>query len=75
MQIGKACVSYHLMGLSYNPKLLEACSVGLRARMQGKSCFNFTQLDERLIEELERLTVQSLTGMRKAGYISDDSAA
>ena len=75
VQVGKSYVSYHLMGVSGNPKLLEECSAELRARMQGKSCFNFTEIDESLIKELDRLTIQSLTGMRKAGYIVNDDAA
>lgn len=75
VQIGKSHVSYHLMGVSGNPKLLEECSAKLRARMQGKSCFNFTEIDESLIEELDRLTIRSLTGMRKAGYIANDTVA
>jgi hypothetical protein len=31
-------------------------SPGLRKRMQGKSCFNFTKLDEELFAELAVLT-------------------
>jgi hypothetical protein len=30
--------------------------------MQGKSCFNFTQIDEELFAELERLTAASARG-------------
>ena len=71
VQVGKAYVSYHLMGVYGNPKLLDGCSKELKARMQGKSCFNFKTVDEPLFEELERLTIESLTGMRKAGYISE----
>lgn len=71
VQVGKAYVSYHLMGVYGNPKLLAGCSQKLKARMQGKSCFNFTAVDEPLFEELERLTAESLTGMSKAGYISE----
>lgn len=69
VQLGKSYVSYHLMGIGGNPKLLEGCSAGLRARMQGKACFNFTKVDEKLVEELSDLTTRSLEGMRKAEYI------
>src|SRR5262249_39613047 len=69
VQIGKAYVSYHLMGVYGNPKLLEGCSKELRARMQGKSCFNFKTADDKLFKELERLTAKSLTCMKKAGFI------
>jgi len=70
VQVGKAYVSFHLMGVYGNPKLLDDCSKELRARMQGKSCFNFKTVDEPLFVELERLTIQSLAGMKKAGYVS-----
>src|SRR5256714_14519449 len=39
VQIGKAYVSFHLMGLYGNAKLLAGISKELRARMQGKTCF------------------------------------
>jgi hypothetical protein len=70
VQIGKAYVSYHLMGVYGMPALLNTCSKELRARMQGKSCFNFKEIDEELLQELERLTKQSIDGMRKAGFIA-----
>jgi len=70
VEIGKAYVSYHLMGVYGNPKLLDSCSKELSARMQGKSCFNFKAVDEPLFEELGRLTDASLKGMKKAGYVS-----
>ncbi len=44
------------MGVYGNPKLLDDSSNELRARMQGKSCFNFKSVDELLFGELERLT-------------------
>src|SRR5258706_11776891 len=69
VHVGKAYVSYHLMGVYGNPKLLDRYSKELKLRMQGKSCFNFKSVDEPVFEELERLTIESLTGMRKAGYI------
>jgi hypothetical protein len=73
VQIDKSYVSYHLMGVYGNPKLLDDCSKELRARMQGKSCFNFKKVEEPLFAELERLTVQSLACLKKAGYVSIES--
>jgi hypothetical protein len=70
VQIGKAYVSYHMMGVYGNPKLLDGVSKKLLARMQGKSCFNFKAVDEELFEELERLTAKSIDGMRKGGFIT-----
>src|SRR5690242_16461763 len=41
VKIDKNYVSYHFMPVYGCPKLLDALSPKLRARMQGKSCFNF----------------------------------
>jgi len=38
------------------PDLLETISPALKKRMQGKSCFNFKNVDENLFSELETLT-------------------
>jgi hypothetical protein len=71
VEIGKAYVSYHLMGVYVNPPLMASMSAPLRARMQGKSCFNFKSVDEELFKELERVTAKSIDGMRAIGYIAD----
>ena len=41
VEVRKSYVSYHLMGIEGNAVLMESLSTPLRARMQGKSCFNF----------------------------------
>jgi len=56
VKIGKSCVSFHLMPLYMNPKLQATISPELKKRMQGKSCFNFTSLDQSHIAELKKLT-------------------
>lgn len=56
VKIGKAYVSFHLMPLYMNPKLQTTISAELKKRMQGKSCFNFTQLDPSHVAELKKLT-------------------
>jgi hypothetical protein len=56
VRIGKNYVTFHLMALYTFPEMLESVSPALRQRMQGKACFNFTQIDEELFAELERLT-------------------
>lgn len=56
VQIKKNYVSYHLMPVYVFPELLEGISDKLRKRMQGKSCFNFKQMDEELFAELTELT-------------------
>ena len=48
-------VSYHLMPINAAADLLGV-SEALRKRMQGKSCFNFTRVDEGLFAELDELT-------------------
>ncbi len=74
VQVGKAYVSYHLMGVYGNTRLLEGMSKELKARMQGKTCFNFKGVDEKLFRELDQLTAQSIAAFRKAGYISEQKS-
>jgi hypothetical protein len=57
--IQKNYVSFYLMPVYIYPDLLEGISPALKKRMQGKSCFNFKQVDEALLTELETLTRQS----------------
>jgi hypothetical protein len=74
VQAGKAYVSYHLMGVYGNTRLLDGLSKELKARMQGKTCFNFKGVNEKLFEELDRLTAQSIAGFRKGGFISEKAS-
>ncbi len=67
VKISKAYVSYHFMPVYMFPSLRAGLSKQLLARMQGKSCFNFKQLDEPLFEELARLTAAGLAAARKSG--------
>ena len=59
VQIKKNYVSYHLMPIYMFPDLLDGLSERLKKRMQGKSCFNFTVVDEALFAELAQLTAAS----------------
>ena len=59
-RLGKRYVSYYLMGVHGVPDLLDSLSPELRRRMQGKSCFNFTAIDESLFAELADLTEKSI---------------
>jgi len=70
VEIRKAYVSYHLIGLDGNTKLLANLSQPLRARMQGKTCFNFKAADDSLIRELASVTADSFGGLRRAGFIA-----
>jgi len=64
VQVKKNYVSFHLMPVYIYPDMLESVSPQLKKRMQGKSCFNFKQIDEPLFEELEQLTSRSIDRMR-----------
>jgi hypothetical protein len=68
VKTGKRYVSYHYMPVYMFPKLRNGLSKRLRSRMQGKSCFNFTAIDESLFEELEQLTAKGLVVSRDAGF-------
>jgi len=56
VRLGKNYVSFHLMSLYASPDLLRNTSPELKKRMQGKSCFNFKQVDKELFSELRALT-------------------
>lgn len=70
VEIGKAYVSFHVMGMYGNDKLRNVMSKELKARMQGKTCFNFKHADEKLFAELEQVTVQAMAGFKKAGFVA-----
>lgn len=53
---GKNYVSFYLMSVYAVPDLLKAMSPELSKRMQGKSCFNFKEVDKKLFAELKSLT-------------------
>lgn len=59
-RVGKRYVSFYLMALYASPELKGSISPELLRRMQGKSCFNFTTIDEALFAELEQLTIKSI---------------
>lgn len=74
VQIKKAYVSYHLMPVYLRPDLLAGVSAELKARMQGKSCFNFTAADKLLLEELAALTEASFASYKAQGFVSPPQA-
>src|SRR4051812_40830431 len=53
---GKNYVSFYLMSVYASPDLLKQMSPELQKRMQGKSCFNFKEVDRKLFAELKTLT-------------------
>ena len=58
--VRKSYVSFYLMGVYGDPRLVSALSPRLRKRMQGKSCFNFDTIDEELFEELALVTERAV---------------
>ena len=58
------------MGVYGNVKLLDGMSKELKARMQGKTCFNFKRHDDALFKELEQLTTRAVAAFKKAGFIA-----
>ena len=68
VRVGKGYVSYYLMPVYGRPELLDAVSPQLRRRMQGKSCFNFSAIDESLMSELETLTQRSFEAFNSPAY-------
>ncbi len=65
----KSAVTYHLMPLYYNPKLKAAIAPELRARMQGKTCFNFQRPDPALFARLDELTRLGREQWERAGFL------
>lgn len=69
VNIKKRYVAYHLMPVYVGPHLLQGRSAALSARMQGKSCFNFTRSDPAVFAELAELTKAGYDFYRAEGYI------
>jgi hypothetical protein len=69
VEVGKNYVGFHHMGVYARPDLLKDISKKLKARMQGKSCFNFISVDEPLFAELEELTVRAFEAFQKLPYM------
>jgi hypothetical protein len=61
VRMGKNYVSYHLMSV-YMRKV--EMSPELKKRLQGKACFNFSTVDEKLFGELDELTTSGLKDYR-----------
>ena len=57
--VNKNYVSFYLMPMYKNPRLIDGLSAILRKRKQGEVCFNFSAVDDELIGELAALTERS----------------
>lgn len=68
-RVAKRYLSFHLMPVYVFPDLLDGLPAALRKRRQGKSCFNFTKLDDMQRNELERLTAAGFERYRREGLL------
>jgi len=69
VQMKKSYVSFHLMPVYIRPELLASVSPELKAKMQGKSCFNFSSLEPALFKELAALTRASYASYKEQGFV------
>ena len=67
VQIKKNYVSYHLMPVYMYSDLVKEISPELKKRMQGKSCFNFKQVDKDLFKQLAELTDKCIKTFKHRG--------
>ena len=69
VQVKKSFVSFHLMPVYLKPELLSGLSPALKARMQGKSCFNFTEVDKPLFKELATVAKAGFASYKEQGFV------
>jgi len=70
VQVKKSYVSFHLMPVYVQPELLASVSPALKARMQGKSCFNFSTVEPALFKELATLTQAGYASYQQQGFVA-----
>jgi hypothetical protein len=63
-RLGKRYVSFYLMPVYASSALAATVSPELKRRMQGKSCFNFATVDDKLFAELAALAAKGIPGFR-----------
>jgi len=69
VRMGRAYVSLHLMPVYMFPDLLKGVSADLRARMQGKSCFNFSRVEPELFAEVDALLARCIERLHEEGIL------
>lgn len=69
VMINKNYVSFHLMAVYAFPDLLKAVSPALKKRMQGKSCFSFTSIDDNMLAEFASLTEKGVERFKKSKWL------
>jgi hypothetical protein len=73
-RLGKRYVSYYLMPV-YDSAEKLGMSPALQKRMQGKTCFNFSTIDESLLAELADITARSIPGFEARARAVDAQRA
>ena len=71
VRLGKNYVSFYLMTVYASPDMLKNISPELKKRMQGKSCFNFKEVDKKLFGELKALTKDGAAKFSDKKYIEE----
>ena len=74
-RLGKSYVSFYLMPVYASAELDASLSPELRRRKQGKSCFNFTKIDEGLFAELDDLAGRGIPRFRATAEATAASRA
>jgi hypothetical protein len=69
IRMGKNYVSYHFMPVYMNPAMQKRIPPELKKRMQGKACFNFSEVDPELFRQLAVLTRAGFEGYRAMNYV------
>jgi hypothetical protein len=69
IRMGKNYVSYHFMPVYMNPAMQKRIPPELKKRMQGKACFNFSEVDPALFRQLADLTAAGFEGYRALKYV------
>ena len=65
VEIKKNYVSFHLIPVYAAPHLVKDLSPSLQKRMQGKSCFNFTDIEPGQLKELDAVAKKGYAGFIK----------
>ncbi|MEW6285371.1 MAG: DUF1801 domain-containing protein [Chloroflexota bacterium] len=68
VHIQKNYVSFYFMPVYMYPDLLNGISPELKKHMQGKSCFNFKQVEPALFKELKALVRKGYDRFKKDAY-------
>jgi hypothetical protein len=69
VQLKKSYVSFHLMPVYLKPELLDGISPEQKAHMQGKSCFNFKEVDKLMFKQLAALTKAGFASYKEQGFV------